>query len=416
MKKNMSKTKLQTLKGFRDFLPEKMVIRNEVIRRLRSVFEKYGFSELQTPTLEYQEVLLGKYGAEAEKLMYLFEDPGGRGVGMRYDLTVPLARAVSSYPELPKPFKRYQIQPAWRAEKPQKGRYREFYQCDVDTVGSASPLADAEILAIISDSLKALGFPSFKIKVNSRQVLFSCMEEAGVLKKKWPTIIQTIDKLDKKSKKEVEKELAEKGLKREQIKKVFGAIEKAVPDDFLKSTIKYAKKMGVKNIKFTPTLARGLDYYTGPIFESVVEKPNIGSITGGGRFDKLLNDLGGPDLPATGTSLGLDRLADVIEELNLWPEITKTPTAVLVTIFSPDLLNETVKVANSLRCQNINVEIYPNEKAKLNKQLKYADKKGIPWAVIIGPKEKKKNSAILKNLKTGKQEETTLKRLAKKIK
>ncbi|MGB6839071.1 MAG: histidine--tRNA ligase [Microgenomates group bacterium] len=411
----MNKTKLQTLKGFRDFLPEKMAIRNEVIRRLRVVFEKYGFSELQTPALEYQEVLCGKYGKEAEKLMYLFKDPGGRGVGLRYDLTVPLARAISSYQDLPRPFKRYQIQPAWRAEKPQKGRYREFYQCDVDIVGSVSPLADAEIIAITSDSLKALGFPAFRIRVNSRQVLFASMEKAAIPEDKWPTVIQSIDKLDKKPKEEVRKELLDKGLKNEQVKNLFDVINKAKPDNFLKQTIKYAKKMGAENIEFDPILARGLDYYTGPIFESIVETPKIGSITGGGRYDNLLKTLGGPDLPATGTTIGLDRTADVIEELNLWPDVARTPTSVLVIIFSPELLDQSIKTASILREKGINTELYPDENTKLDKQLKYADKKDISWVVIIGPEEVKENKVVLKNMTTRKQKSVQVQDLVQEI-
>jgi histidyl-tRNA synthetase len=406
---------LQTLKGFRDFLPGKMAIRREVIKRLEKVFEKYGFAELQTPSLEYQEVLRGKYGKEAEKLMYLFKDPGGRGVGLRYDLTVPLARVMASYQDLPRPFRRYQIQSAWRAEKPQKGRYREFTQCDVDIVGSDSPLADAEILALTSDVLEALEFSSFKIKVNSRQVLFSSMKEVGIPEEKWLTILRSIDKLDKKSQEEVEKELSEKGLTDKQIAEVFTAIQSAKPDSFLNEVIKNAKTMGAKNIEFSPTLSRGLDYYTGPIFETVVDKPKIGSIAGGGRFDKLLGELGGPDLPATGTSFGLDRLADVIEELNLWPNITETPTTVLVTVFSPELLDESIRTASLFRKENINTEIYPNEDVKLDKQLKYADRKNIPWVVIIGPEEVKTGKVVLKNLTTGKQKFLAVENLIKEI-
>jgi histidyl-tRNA synthetase len=407
---------LQTLKGFRDFLPAKMAIRNEVIKRLRGVFEKYGFEELQTPALEYQEVLLGKYGAEAEKLMYLFKDPGERNIGLKYDQTVPMARVVSSYPDLPKPFKRYQIQPAWRAENPQKGRYREFYQCDVDTVGSYSPLADAEIVAIINDSLKALEFTNYKIRINSRTVLFSIMDEANVPQKKWLSAIQSVDKLDKKPPEEVENELDQKGLAKEQIKKIFNSIKKAKPDDFLSRVITYAKKLGVsERLVFDPTVSRGLDYYTGPIFESVVTEPKIGSVTGGGRYDQLLKTLGGPDLPATGTTIGLDRVCDVIEELKLWPNIKPTSTKVLVTIFSPDLLDQSIKIVKNLRDENIKAELYPEESAKLDKQLKYADAKRIPFAVIIGPEEVAKNKIVLKNLKTKEQKKVSLSGLISSI-
>lgn len=414
----MDKTKLQPLKGFRDFLPEKMILRNEAIRRLKYVFQKYGFEELQTPSMEYQEVLLGKYGEEAEKLMYLFNDPGKRAVGLRYDLTVPLARVAATYPNLTLPFKRYQIQTVWRADKPQKGRYREITMCDVDTLGSNSPLADAEILAIISEVLQLLEFPQFKIKVNSRQVLFTTMEAAGVPKEKWLSVIQTIDKLDKKSKDEVEKELLEKGLLTENIFDIFSTLQSAKPDSYLESVIQKAKDLGVQteSIVFDPVLARGLDYYTGPIFETVVEEPKIGSVTGGGRYDKLLKTLGGPDWPAVGTTIGLDRVIDVIENLGLWKNLPATYSQVLVTIFSPELEDKALRIARELRQKSLNTEVYLNTNVRLDKQLKYADKKGIKWLIVIGPEEAKKNTVILKNLETGQQEDITQDKLIEKLK
>lgn len=412
----MDNTKLQTLKGFRDFLPQKMVVRNEAIKRLKSVFEKYGFEELQTPSLEYQEVLLGKYGEEAEKLMYLFEDPGGRKVGLRYDLTVPTARVISNNPDFPKPFKRYQIQPAWRAENTQKGRYREFYQCDIDTFGSASPLADGEILAVISNALEVLEITNYKIRINSRNVLFASMEKAGIAKEKWLTTIQSIDKLDKKSGDEVENELRDKGLTKTQINDAFNAIKLAKPDKFLEDTIQYANKMGAKAIVFDSILSRGLDYYTGPIFETVVDTPKMGSVTGGGRYDALLKTLGGPDIPAVGTTIGLDRICDVVEELNLWPNITKSSTKVLVTIFSNDLLDKSMETAELLRESGINTDLYPDSSVKLDKQLKYADKKDIPFVVVIGSDEERENLVTLKNLKTKEQTKVKLDRITELIK
>jgi len=413
----IDKSKLQPLKGFRDFLPEKMIIRNEAIRRLKSVFHKYGFEELQTPSVEYQEVLLGKYGEEAEKLIYLFKDPGGRDVGLRYDLTVPLARVAASNLNLTLPFKRFQIQPVWRAENTQKGRYREVYQCDVDTIGSSSPISDAEILAVVHDTLKILEFPEFTIRVNSRGVLFSSMEKAGLAKDKWLTTIQTIDKLDKKEKSEVEKELSEKGLDNEQISNIFIVLEDAEPDDYLKKVFEIVQSMKLDqdHIIFDPRLARGLDYYTGPIFETVVTEPKIGSITGGGRYDKLMKSLGGPDLPAVGTTIGLDRAVDVIEDLGLWKNIPSTNSQVLVTIFSPELENNSLSVTEKLREKGINTEVYLNTNVRLDKQLKYADKKGIKWLIVIGPEEVEKNTVILKNLETGHQEDIKLDDVVPKI-
>jgi histidyl-tRNA synthetase len=414
---NMSKSTLQPLKGFRDFLPDTMIIRNEAIRRVKSVFEKYGFEELQTPYLEHQDVLLGKYGAEAEKLMYLFNDPGKRPVGLRYDLTVPLARVAATHPNLIYPFKRYQIQPVWRAENTQKGRYREFYQCDVDTLGSNSPLADAEILAVIYETLQILEFPEFTIKVNSRPVLFSTMEKSGVEKDKWLDVIQSIDKLDKKSKEEVETELAQKGYPVNTIKLIFDSLDTVKPDDFLQRTIATALKLGIdeKSLVFDPHLARGLDYYTGPIFETVVTLPKIGSITGGGRYDQLLKSLGGPDIQAVGTTIGLDRACDVITELGLWKNVKSTKTDVLVTVFSQELENESLTITKHLRENGLNTEVYLSDTARLDKQLKYADRKGINWLVVIGPEEAEKGTAILKNLKTGHQEEVKTDDLASRI-
>lgn len=392
----------RTLPGFRDFLPEAMAVRKKVIKNFTSVFEKYGFLPLETPALEFQDILLGKYGEEAEKLMYLFDDKGERKVGLKYDLTVPTARVVSQYPELPKPFKRYQMQSVWRAEKPQKGRYREFTQCDIDTFGVSYPLADAEIIAVIVEALASIDFKNFTVKINSRQVLFNLMEKAGVPNEKVLIAIQSVDKLDKKSLEEIEKELADKGFSPKVIKGIFSGIKSAEPDANLKQIFEFLKKFSVpdNNFKFEPTLARGLDYYTGSIFETIVSEPKIGSVTGGGRYDNLICQFTGQNIPAVGTTLGLDRICDVITELNLWPNLPKTAVKALITIFNPDLLDKSME-ANDFFCQQkIPVEIYLDANAKLDKQLKYADLKGIPFAVIIGPDEAAKGLLTLKNLKT----------------
>jgi len=401
----------QTLKGFRDFLPETMTIRNKVISTLKAVFESYGFAELQTPTLEYAEVLTGKYGEEAEKLMYLFKDPGNRAVGLKYDLTVPLARLMTQYPDLPKPFKRYQIQPAFRAENTQKSRYREFYQCDIDTIGTTSPLADAEILAVISDSLSALKFSDFTIRVNSRQILFDLIIKSGISSDKTFTVLQIIDKLDKKPRTEIEVELASKQVDQLQINNLFSLLDTAQPDPKLQEIIDLGIKLGARNVQFSPFLVRGLDYYTGAIFETIVEKPKIGSITGGGRYDQLIKTLGGPDLPAVGTTIGLDRICDVIADLNLWPNLPKSPAQVLVAIFSPDLYSPALKLSRSLRESGVNTELYPNPNIKLDKQLKYASAKNIPFVAILGPEEISQNSIKIKNMQTSEQQNLSLENL-----
>lgn len=405
-------SKPQTPKGFRDFLPEQMAIRSKIVDVLREVFEKYGFAELQTPALEYADILLGKYGEDAEKLMYLFKDSGGRDVGLKYDLTVPLARVMASHLELPRPFKRYQIQPVWRAENTQRGRYREFYQCDVDIVGSRSPLSDAEILVVTFDALTSLGFTNFTININSRMVLFGLMELAKIPKELHLSVIRTIDKLDKKPQAEIKEELSSKGLSSGQIDDLFLAINKAVPDQYLQATIDAAKLYGVDDrLCFEPSLARGLDYYSGPIFESVISDSKIGSVSGGGRYDNLLKQIGGLDEPAVGTTIGLERIVEIVSAAEIQKDISLTPAKALITIFSPDMVNNSIELANSLRKAGINIEVYPDTNTKIEKQLKYADLKEIPYAIIVGPEEINKNTITVKNLNERSQKELSFEQL-----
>jgi histidyl-tRNA synthetase len=410
----------QTLKGFRDFLPADMAIRNKAISILTSVFERYGFEPLATPTLEYAEVLMGKYGEEADKLLYLFEDRGGRKVGMNYDLTVPLARVLAQYRDLPLPFKRYQIQPSYRAENTQKGRFRQFTQCDIDIVGSKSPLSDAEILAVIYDSLTELGFKSFSININSRTILKQLMDSAGIPEDKRATILQSVDKLGKITPEAIDAELEKKGLSgglfTQTIAPKLTAISaqwkanQTTGDTYLDEVIRRAESLGVHKyaMNFNPSVVRGLDYYTGPIFETVVMEPAIGSITGGGRYDNLIKLLGGPDEPAVGTSLGFDRICTVIEELHMWPQVAKTSAEVLVTVFSTDLVSNSVAITKTLREKRINTQLYPEESAKLEKQLKYADAKGIPFVIICGPEEIAKGIVQVKNMKTKERKEVEI--------
>lgn len=410
---------LKTLKGFRDFLPQQANVRKKVKELLVETFESFGYELLETPTLEFQSVLLGKYGDEADKLVYKFDDPGKRKVGLRYDLTVPLARVVSQYKyQLSLPFKRYQIQNVFRADKPQKGRYREITQCDIDIIGSSSPLADAEIVAIIEKCLTRLGFAEFTIRINSRQVLFTVMEQAGVPKEKVLSVIQSIDKLDKKTREEVEAELNTKGITSKTIRQIFSSLEKARPDKYLQEVINSLSELNVRKSswKFDPTLARGLEYYTGPIFETMVTKPKIGSITGGGRYDQLLNLLGGTDLPAVGTTIGLDRVVDVILDQNLWTDNILTPTQVLVSVFDSSLKKYSLEIVNELRDKGLKTEIYLNYQDKLSDQLKYADKKGIQYVIIAGPDEYKNKEVTFKNLKTGEQQISTLNDLTEILK
>ncbi len=415
----MTKNKSQTLKGFRDFLPEEMAIRQKVIKTLEKVFESYGYAPLETPSLEYAETLLGKYGEEADKMVYTFKDKGNRNLGLIYDLTVPASKVLALYSQkINLPFKRYQIQRIWRAEKPQKGRYREVLQCDIDSFGTTSPLADAEIIAIIYDCLKKLNFKKFSIRINSRQVLFKMMKDLGITQEKQQlSIFRSLDKLEKFKISEVKNELKKKGLSQEKINKLFSLIKTAQPDDNLKQLFNYLKSFEIneKYYQFDPTLVRGLDYYTGPIFETYVEEPKIGSITGGGRYDKLVADLGGPDIPATGTTIGLDRICDVIKEKNLMPDLSPTPIKVFVTIFSSEYFENSIETIKKLRKSGINVELYLDPNAKLDKQLKYADRKNIPFVIILGPEEIKKKVITLRDMKAKSQKQLSLKQLLEKL-
>lgn len=409
---------LNTLKGFRDLLPTQANVRNKVKAILVEVFESFGYEPLETPTLEMQSVLLGKYGEEADKLVYKFEDIGKRKIGLRYDLTVPLARVVSkNINTLSLPFKRYQIQNVFRADKPQKGRYREFTQCDIDIVGSSSPLADAEIVALIEMALTKLGFSEFTIRINSRQVLFAIIRKSGVPKSKALTVIQSIDKLDKKSRVEVEKELFDKGLSKKTIKTIFSSLQTAKPDAYLKEVITSLTELKMKptSWKFDPTLARGLDYYTGPIFETVVTKPKIGSITGGGRYDQLLKLLGGTDLPAVGTTIGLDRVVDVILDQKLWKEASASISQVLISVFDQASKQYSLEITSILRSNGIKAEVYLDYDEKLSTQLRYANRRNIPYVVIAGPEEIKNRNVTLKDLRSGKQKIMTLDELANTI-
>jgi len=416
--------KTQLLKGFRDFLPEQMRVRNYVLSVMKEVFESFGFEPLETPSLEYKQTLLGKYGQETDRLVYTFKDKGNRDVGLIYDLTVPVSRVLASYRNRIKlPFKRYQVQKVWREDRPQKGRYREFTQCDFDIFGVISPLADAEIIAIIFEVLRRLKLEKFVIRINSRQVLFTILEKLGIKEvKQQQAILQSIDKLDKKSVETVREELIQKGFTDGLVESVFKELKRAVPDQNLQLMLELVESFGVPKefFRFDPTLARGLAYYTGTIFETIMKEPKIGSVTGGGRYDKLISQLGGPDIPATGTTIGLDRICDVISELKLFKERTKTTTQVLVTVFNESLINESLKNFRLLKEKCLNVEIYLDLGSSLKKQLKYADKKGIPFAIILGPKEMKDKMVIIKIMKTGEQikvkDRELLKILKEKIK
>lgn len=406
---------IQTLKGFRDFLGPTAKKRMWFIEKIRSVFIGFGFEPLETPTLEYESLLLGKYGTEADKLVYGFEDKGGRRVALRYDQTVPTARIVSQYRnDIVFPYKRYQIQPVWRADKPQKGRYREFMQCDADIIGIKNSLVDAEILAVYYNIYKAIGLTSIQLSINDRASLIQLITSSGVAESLVFSTIQTIDKLEKVGKEGVIKELIERGLTTTVANAVLNSIENATLPDTLSEIVNAAVSLGVPQeaLVFNPALARGLDYYTGIIFEGIVPEYTVGSVGGGGRYDNLINDLVGYDTPAVGFAVGFDRTLEAAEEAGLIPNFESSATA-LVTIFSPELKNKSIKIINSLRNNNISVELFLDENKKLDNQLKYANKKNIPFVVIIGPEEDKKNIVQLKDMKTGEKKELSIDELIK---
>lgn len=409
-------------KGMRDILPRQMVLRQYVLNIVEEVFAEFGFEPLITPAVELAEVLLGKYGAEAEKLIFMVQHRGGKEkLALRYDLSVPLSRVVAQYPDLPKPFRRYQIAPVWRAERPQKGRYREFWQCDADIVGSSSMLADAEIIALIYTVLRRLGFPQFVICINDRKILAGIGQYSGVSEVQLPGLYRTIDKLDKIGLRAVREELRESGLAEHTVDRLLALLqlgdgEQIMLDELrraladyplaqegiaeLGELLHYLPSLGVGKDFYRVDLAmvRGLDYYTGPIYETVVEKPRIGSITGGGRFDGLVGKFTAQGYPATGTTIGIERILDVMEELHMFPsDVGETTVQVLVTVFSADLLHESLRLITELRNAGLRCELYYDAEP-LGTQIRYALKKGIPFVVIVGPDELASAQVTLRNL------------------
>ncbi len=401
---------LQTLKGFRDFIGIDARQRAWLIAQFRQVFEANGFEPLETPALEYEELLLGKYGEEANKLIYGFEDRGGRRIALRYDQTVPTARVISQYRnDLTFPYKRYQIQPVWRADKPQKGRYREFTQCDIDIVGAAGPMADAQILTAVAQFFDQIGL-EYELRVNDRAQLIETITSAKIGKDMIFSVIQTIDKLDKKSSDEVIVELREKGVTQEQADLLFLNLKSASPSASLQSILDTAKSLGVEKSKmvFTPTLARGLDYYTGMIFEIILPNYGGGSVGGGGRYDHLINDLVGFDAPAVGMAFGFDRLIDALTDMNKFPEGLMTDAQVLVTIFSPEQMGYAAQITTKLRKAGVKVDLYADSTRKLEAQLKYALAKSIPYLIIAGPDEENAGVVQLKKLSERSQKTMTI--------
>ncbi len=378
----------QTLKGFRDFLPEEAKKRQYVIDIIRKTFELYGFEPIETPAIEYLEVFTGNIG-EDEKLFYKFTDTGGRKVALRYDQTVPTCRLIAQYPDkITLPFKRYQIQTVWRAEKPQKGRYREFLQCDADIFGVEQASSDGETIALSIDIYKNLGFKKPTAIINDRELYKDIPYKA----------IVAIDKLEKIGEKGVIKELVAKGYSEKEAERLLLEVKNIQPNERLKNIFAYLENYEMaENYLFKPTLARSFSYSTGPIWEIVIEEFGSGSLLGGERFDSLVGRFSKRTVPGTGFAVGFDRTVLAMDELGLFPPL-QTNTNVLVTVFSAELLPESQKIAKLLREKHVNTDLYPDPNDKLDKQLKYANKKKIPFVLIIGPDETMNKKVTVKNM------------------
>ena len=401
-------------KGTRDLLPAQMLPRLRVIATLREVFARYGFEPLETPGLERIETLLGKYGEEGDKLIFKVlkrgegEERGEVDQALRYDLTVPLARVIAMNPQIPLPFKRYQCSPVWRADRPQRGRYREFWQCDVDVVGSDDRVSDAEVLACFSDCYTALGFTGVTIQLNHRAWLRAMADALGAGAQETSLLI-ALDKLDKVGPDGVSKELSARGFQTAQIDGLWHILETGeVPggeaaEAELDQILSMTRALGVPEgrIKRDRTLARGLDYYTGAVFEAVVETPKIGSIGAGGRYDGLVGMFAGKRIPAVGVSVGLDRVITVMDELGLNRD-AGTSTRVWVTVFHADTRMASLQAAGALRAAGVPCEI-ALDGGKVGKQLKSADARGVPYALVLGPDEIARGEVVLRDLRTGEQ-------------
>jgi histidyl-tRNA synthetase len=417
----------------RDFLPEDVRKRSYVIEVIRDVYERYGFEPLETPAVENIETLLGKYGEEGDRLIFKILKRGEEGrqtgdadLALRYDLTVPLARVVAEYHgTLPKFFKRYQIQPVWRADRPQKGRFREFYQCDVDAIGSTSPIVEAEVCGAVSDVLEQLGFRNFVIRLNHRDLLRALLDVSGVPADLHDSALIAVDKLDKVGSDGVVAELERRGVTPDAATRTLQAFAEDADGtvdarltalvssheagrralDNLRAVIAGAAATSAgAHIRLDPSLARGLSYYTGAIFEIAV--PELaGSLGGGGRYDNLVGMFLGQGVPACGFSLGLERILVVMTERGMFPaDVTTAGADVLVTVWNAETAAESLALARQLRASGLCVEVYPDAD-KIGKQLKYASSRHARFAVIAGDDERAKGTVMVKDLTSGEQAE-----------
>jgi histidyl-tRNA synthetase len=399
--------------GTRDFLPDDIRRREYVIGVTRDVYERYGYEPLETPAFENIETLLGKYGEEGNKLIFKIlkrgehEATGEADLALRYDLTVPLARVVAQYQnELPKFFKRYQIQPVWRADRPAKGRFREFYQCDVDAIGSTSPVVEADILSAVAEVLTTLGFQDFRIRLNDRRLLTTILNVSGIRPEQHGDALIALDKLDKIGVEGVERDLVSRNIPQAVATTYLGLLHEA-PDDpaarHLDEIVALcAKTPAAGRIQIDLSLARGLSYYTGAIMEIAV--PDLaGSLGGGGRYDNLIGMFLGRDVPACGFSLGLERIIVVMTERNMFPEkVARGGVDILVTIWNAESRGDALALAGELRAGGLRVDVYP-EADKLGKQFKYASSRNVPFVAVVGDDERARDEVAIKDMRSGEQ-------------
>ncbi len=415
-------------KGTRDFGPVEMVRRNYIFDTIRSVFQKFGFEQIETPSMELMSTLMGKYGEEGDKLLFRIQNSGEKvheapEKGLRYDLTVPFARYVVQHrEEIAFPFKRFQIQPVWRADRPQRGRYREFYQCDVDVIGTESLVSELELIQIVEEVYSRFGV-RVCLHLNNRKILAGIAETIGA-EDKIVDITVAMDKLDKIGLEKVNAELRERGLSDAAVAKlqpILGLVGTNEEKLNQIAALLQDSEIGMKGVAETRTilglcratgvelpleldlcLARGLNYYTGAIFEVKALDVQMGSITGGGRYDNLTGIFGLPHVSGVGISFGADRIYDVLDELNLYPAAAQAGTQVLFVSFGEEELQYSLRCAKVLRAGGMRVEVYP-EVAKMKKQMGYADTKQIPFVAIVGSNEMEANKVMLKDMQSGEQ-------------
>lgn len=414
------------LKGFRDYLPAKMIPRQRMVAAIERTFQSFGFPPLMTPALEHLDILTGKYGEEGDSLLYQFKTLGGRDVGLRYDLTVPLARVIGQYGDLTLPFRRYQISPVWRAEKPGRGRFREFVQCDADIVGSSDMSADAELVQLACELLETLEVKSYSVRLNNRKVLTGLMQKAGITSAVETGVLRTVDKLPKIGEEKMRGLLSsENGLDQAQVDMIceFVSIEggdtgekdnaeivNQLEDMFpegpgaegvaeLRQLFAILDGVGVTAAEIDLSIARGLTYYTGTIYETFLgDLPGYGAVMAGGRYDGLIGTFKGQEIPAVGISLGIDRLLEGLVELSLLEE-HDTVARILVTVFGPDTAVYSSNVARHLRQAGLGCELFPSY-ARMGKQFRHADRRGQRWVIVAGADEEARGEVAVKDLES----------------